>query len=75
MIEMLARKSAGGDVYLNLARAYLENCEWGRARSAIEEALEKGGLTDAAEALRLRREVDVLLGYGTTGGGGPAEDR
>ena len=63
MIQLLARKSFSGELYVRIAKMHLENHEWGRALTAIDEALEKGGLVDGQEAYRLRGEICSLLGH------------
>jgi len=61
MLDLVARKSSTGEVYLNIARAYLRKHEWGMARMAIEDALSKGHLRDPAKAHRLSREISRRL--------------
>ena len=61
MIDALTMKLVSGDLYVNLAKLHLSNHEWGLARRAIESGLEKGGLSDFAEARRLLREITCLL--------------
>ena len=61
MIDALTMKSASGDLYVNLAKLHLSNHEWGLARRAVESGLEKGELSDFAEARRLLGEIISLL--------------
>ena len=50
MIELLAEKSATGDLFINLAKLPLDDHEWGKARMAIQEGLAKGRLSDQEHA-------------------------
>jgi hypothetical protein len=61
VIDLLAQKSLGGNVYINKAKLHLAKHEWGLARLAIEEAMAKGGLDEQHEAETLRKDVDQIL--------------
>ena len=61
MIDLLARKSLGGDIYINKAKLHLAKHEWGLARLAIEQALAKGGLDERHEAETLLKDVHQIL--------------
>jgi Tfp pilus assembly protein PilF len=63
MIKLLAKRSSAGQIYLNVAKKYLSEHEWGLARHAIEIALEKGHLVDVEEGHRLRGKIYALLGH------------
>lgn len=62
MIDLLARKSARGDISINLAKQLISKHEWGLARRAVEQALEKGGLTNPGSARRLLEDISSRLG-------------
>lgn len=62
MLEMMARKSFHGDLYLSLAEQHLSRNEWGLARIALEQALRKGSLIRPDRAERLREEIGDRLG-------------
>jgi hypothetical protein len=57
VIDMLARKAATGEVCVNKARMHLARHEWGLARMALEDGLNKGGLDDHLEAERLLQDI------------------
>ncbi len=57
MIDLVARKSLGGEVYINKARQHLVRHEWGLAMKALERGLDKGGLEDRREGERMLEEV------------------
>ena len=61
MIDLLAQKSLGGDIYINKAKLHLAKHEWGLARFAIEEAMAKGGLEARHEAETLLQDVQQIL--------------
>jgi uncharacterized protein HemY len=62
VIELLAKKAASGDLYIQLAMRYLERHEWGKARLALEEGLAKGSLSEHGEAIRLLQDIYLRLG-------------
>jgi uncharacterized protein HemY len=62
MLDLLAKKCRGGDLYVSLASLHLHNNEWGKAKIAIERAFEKGNLVDHASAVRLLIDVNSRLG-------------
>ncbi len=62
MIDVLSRKVAAGDLYINLARRHLANHEWGEARIAVEKGIAKGRLSDPRQAGRLLRDICSRLG-------------
>ncbi len=59
---MLAKNSSSGELYISMARHYLEKHEWGQAIKAAEEALKKGQLTEPDQAHALIQEVYQLTG-------------
>lgn len=61
MIELVARQSCRGDVYVNLARIYLARHEWGLALRAVHAGLDKGGLSDALGAVCLLGEIQARV--------------
>ena len=61
MIDLLASKSRSGEIFLNKARQHLARHEWGQARMAIEQGLNKGGLNDRREGQQLLDEVSRCL--------------
>ena len=67
MIDMLSRKSASGDISLNLALQYLRENEWGLAKMAAEQALAKGRLSEPETAVALLRDVCRRLGVAHPG--------
>ena len=62
MLDLLCRKSSGGDLDVNLAKQYLARHEWGQARMALERGLAKGGLSEPQGARALLQEVQACLG-------------
>ncbi|PLW69607.1 hypothetical protein [Pseudohalioglobus lutimaris] len=66
MIDLLCRKTSGGDLHISLAERYLANGEWGRARMAIEEGFAKGRLSEPERARRLFRDICARLGVTET---------
>jgi len=62
MMELLARRASGGDLYLNLARSHLANHEWGEARNAVLRALAKGNLSDEPSARQLLARISDTMG-------------
>ena len=62
MLDLLCRKSACGDLKVNLARHYLACHEWGRARLVLERGLAKGRLSEPEQAHLLLREIRHRLG-------------
>lgn len=62
MLDLLAMKCSGGELYVSLASRYLRDNEWGKAKIAIERAFEKGNLVDHESALKLLIEVNSRLG-------------
>ena len=62
MIKLLAKRSSGGQICLNVAKKYLSEHERDLARHAIEIALENGHLVDVEEGHRLRGKIYALLG-------------
>ena len=57
MIDLLSKKVASGDLYLNLAVRHLQNHEWGLARRALEEAMAKGRMSEPNRARILQNEI------------------
>ena len=71
MIDLVARKSSAGEVYINKARRHLVRHEWGLAMMALERGLDKGGLADRRESERLLEDVRRRLwgdSHGRCGG-------
>jgi hypothetical protein len=64
VLELLAKKSSGGDLSVNLARQHLLNHEWGLARMAVEDALARGRLSEPNQARLLQAEIYYRLGLG-----------
>lgn len=65
MVEFLARKCRGGDLWISAAKMHLNKHEWGLARNAVLSGLEKGHLSDLEEARRLLEQICELLGTPT----------
>lgn len=57
MIELIARKATSGQVCINKAKMHLERHEWGLARMAIEDGINKGGLKDNCEVEKLLSDI------------------
>ena len=57
MIELLAKKARCGDVSINKAKQHLARHEWGLARMALEEGVNKGGHYNQREVDRLLEEI------------------
>ena len=64
MIDLVARKSRGGEVCINKARMHLARHEWGLARMAVEDGIHKGGLCDPGEVEKLLQDILLRLGIG-----------
>jgi hypothetical protein len=62
MLELLAQKSLGAAVSLNLARMYLDNHEWGRARLLLHSSFGRCDAEQLAQAGELLDEVHCRLG-------------
>lgn len=62
MIDLLAKKTATGDLYIDMAVRHLAAHEWGQAKLAIERAIAKGQLSDPHKAQNLLRNVCTKLG-------------
>lgn len=62
MMDLLAGKCERGDISLNMARQLLSQHEWSLAKRAVEQALEKGGLSSPASARRLLKDISQRLG-------------
>jgi len=62
MIEMLARKCQSGDLWISVAKARLQNHEWGLAYSALCSGMKTGGLSDLEDARRLLRDICERMG-------------
>ena len=62
MLELLARKSQGGGVVVNLARQYLDNHEWGRARILLQNYADKCEGEELNQARHLLYEACQRLG-------------
>jgi len=62
MMDLLARRATGGDLYLNLAMNHLANHEWGEARTAVLRGLAKGNLSDEPSARQLLARISDALG-------------
>jgi Tfp pilus assembly protein PilF len=63
LLEGLAKAAGSGNVYVNLAEAYLQHNEWGRAVIALEKALRKGHLEDQHGAFKLLSEAHGKLDH------------
>jgi Tfp pilus assembly protein PilF len=61
MIDLLAKKTASGNLHINLALQYLRKHEWGLARKALEEGMSKGQLAEPEQADKLFREIHERL--------------
>lgn len=61
MIDLIAKKSSCGEIFINKARQHLARHEWGLARISIEQGLSKGGLDDWGEGQRLLDEISRCL--------------
>ena len=61
MIDLLARKCRFGELSINKAKQHLARHEWGLARLALEEGINKGGLKDQQEVERLLDEIRQRL--------------
>lgn len=57
MIDILSRKTTGGDLCINLARHHLKMHEWGLAKKAAEEGLARGQLSEPDKANALLRDI------------------
>jgi len=66
MIDLVARKSMGGEVCINKAKMHLARHEWGLARMAVEDGIHKGGLDDHGEVERLLQDILLRLGVGSS---------
>jgi hypothetical protein len=64
MIELLAKKSCSGEISINKAKQHLTRHEWGLARMALEQGLNKGGLDDQREVETLLEEIRERLRSG-----------
>ena len=62
MLDLLSKKTACGDIYINLAKRHLGNHEWGQARMAIEKGLAKGRLSGPDQACAVLQEICERLG-------------
>lgn len=62
MIDLLSKKARGGDLYINIARQYLDGHEWGRARMALEKGIAKGRLSEPDKASALLQDTYIRLG-------------
>lgn len=62
MIDLLASKTGNGDLLINLASRQLENHEWGMARLTIEQALERGNISDRERARQLLQDTCRRMG-------------
>jgi hypothetical protein len=61
MIDLLAGKCVTGDISVNMAQQLMSKQEWGLAKRAVEQALEKGGLSNPASAQRLLEDISQRL--------------
>lgn len=57
MLDLLTRKTANGDLYVNLANHYLKNHEWGLARKTIVDGIAKGCISESDSVDKLFREI------------------
>ena len=62
MLELIARKTQGAAVTLNLARQYLDNHEWGRARILLQSSMGKCEREELEHARHLLYEACQRLG-------------
>jgi len=62
MIELLSKRTVSGDLFVNLAKHHLQLHEWGLARIAIENAIERGELSEPRRAHKLKRAIERSLG-------------
>lgn len=62
MIDFLSRKTASGDLYINLAVQYLGQNEWGMAKKAVEDGFAKGCLSEPEKAQALLEDICCRLG-------------
>ena len=62
MIDILSRKAASGDLYVNMAMQYLQQHEWGRAMMAIESAIAKGCLSEPEQVEAVLQDIRDRLG-------------
>jgi len=63
MIELLAKKSSSGDLFISLAQRHLANHDWGMARKCIEDGIAQGHLSNRDQALTLLEDITHRLGY------------
>jgi len=49
-LDRAAEKADDGEIYLKLARVYMEDQSWNEARLAVESGIAKGGLRDPGDA-------------------------
>ncbi|MEQ9452905.1 MAG: hypothetical protein RJQ07_15080 [Pseudomonadales bacterium] len=57
MLELIAPKCSRGDLYVNLAKKYLQQHQWGRAREAVQRCIDKGNLLCEAEVQKLLNTI------------------
>lgn len=62
MLDILSKKSASGDLCISRAMQYLDQHEWGLAKMAVKEGLEKGCLTEPDRAQALLEDICRRLG-------------
>jgi hypothetical protein len=65
MIDLLAKKSSNGDLYIVQATLHMANHEWGLARIAIERGIAKGDLSNPERAYTLMQVVCAILEIGS----------
>lgn len=62
MLDYLCKKSASGDLCINLALRYLGRHEWGLAKKAIEDGLARGDISEPDRAHALLLDICQRLG-------------
>ena len=62
MLEIISKKSKSGDLYINLARQYLDSHEWGLAKKAVEQGFIRGRLSEPGRAHALKEEIHQCMG-------------
>lgn len=57
MLDLLTRKTANPDLYVNLANHYLKKHEWGLTRKTIVDGIAKGCISEPDKVDELFREI------------------
>lgn len=63
MIELLAKKSGNGDLFINQAKRHLANHDWGLARKCVEDGIAQEQLSNRGQAMQLLEDIKRRLGY------------